>query len=65
MNNAGYNVPILRLNFLTPPETRFTYNAADQAVGQKEAAGQTASSTLYSHTAFSVVVKIYLLRQPS
>jgi len=34
MNNAGYNVPILRLNFLAPIGARFTYNAADQAVPQ-------------------------------
>lgn len=34
MNAAGYNVPILRLNFLTAPANRFTYNAADQAVPQ-------------------------------
>lgn len=34
MNNAGYNVPILRLNFLAAPDARFTYNAADQAVAQ-------------------------------
>jgi hypothetical protein len=34
MNNAGYNVPILRLNFANAGGDLFSYNAADQAVAQ-------------------------------
>jgi hypothetical protein len=34
MNTAGYNVPILRLNFTTTNANRFTYAAGDQAVPQ-------------------------------
>lgn len=34
MNTAGYNVPILRLDFTAAAANRFTYAAADQAVVQ-------------------------------
>jgi hypothetical protein len=34
MNNAGYNVPILRLNFANAGGDIFSYSAADQAVAQ-------------------------------
>lgn len=34
MNNAGYNVPILRLNFANSGGDIFSYSAADQAVAQ-------------------------------
>jgi hypothetical protein len=34
MNSAGYNVPILRLDFTAATANRFTYVAADQAVAQ-------------------------------
>lgn len=34
MNNAGFNVPILRLNFKAAAANRFSYVAADQAVPQ-------------------------------
>lgn len=34
MNNAGYNVPILRLNFANAGRDIFSYLAADQAVAQ-------------------------------
>jgi hypothetical protein len=34
MNNAGYNVPILRLNFANAAGDIFSYSAADQAVAQ-------------------------------
>lgn len=34
MNNAGYNVPILRLNFANAGGDIFSYTAADQAVAQ-------------------------------
>lgn len=34
MTNAGYNVPILRLDFANAGGDLFSYNAADQAVAQ-------------------------------
>jgi hypothetical protein len=34
MNSAGFNVPILRLNFGAAPAQRFSYAAADQVVPQ-------------------------------
>ncbi len=34
MNNAGYNVPILRLNFANATGDIFSYEAADQAIAQ-------------------------------
>lgn len=34
MNKAGYNVPILRLNFTATPSQRFSYVVADQVVPQ-------------------------------
>lgn len=34
MNKAGYNVPILRINFTATPGQRFSYVAGDQVVPQ-------------------------------
>ncbi len=34
MNNAGYNVPILRLNFANATGDIFSYDPADQAIAQ-------------------------------
>nr|WP_238156210.1 DUF2599 domain-containing protein [Pseudomonas baetica] len=34
LKTQGYNVPILRLDFTKPPEQRFSYIAADQAIDE-------------------------------